>query len=53
MYCEKATYKDGNPKKYIMCRDSGMICAHSYFCDVVRRYRQLESAQRCPGRDKK
>ena len=51
LICEKAYIKEGDKRRMIMCKVSKMICAHAYYCDVVNRFRQKPSAERCPGRD--
>ena len=48
LVCEKA-YKEGRRGK-VMCRVSGLPCAHQYFCNVSMKYKQLDSAKDCPGR---
>lgn len=50
LYCHDAYYKPGDKRKAIMCKVSGMTCAHQYFCEVVSKFRQLDSAKDCPGR---
>lgn len=52
LICEKAYRKGGDRRGKIMCKDSGIVCAHSYYCDLVSKYRQLDSAKNCPGRKK-
>lgn len=51
LICKKAYRKPGDKRGKIMCKVSGMVCAHSYYCDLVNKYRQLESAKRCPGKE--
>lgn len=51
LICKKAYRKNGDKRGKIMCKDSGLVCAHSYYCDLVNRYRQLESAKNCPGKE--
>lgn len=51
LICEKAYIRKDDKRRMIMCRVSGMVCAHVYYCDVVRRFRQKPSAANCPGRE--
>lgn len=50
LICEKGYRKEKTGKIY--CLESGMICAHAYYCAPARRYKQLNSAAECPGRGK-
>ena len=50
LICPDATIKPGDKRKRIICKVSGMLCAHQYFCEVVSKFRQLDSAKDCPGR---
>lgn len=52
LICKKAYRKPGDKRGKIICSDCGLPCAHSYFCQLVMKYRQLESAKNCPGREK-
>lgn len=48
--CDKA-YRDDGGK--IRCKDSdGLICAHSYYCHLQSKYKQLPSAAFCPENPK-
>ena len=49
LICQQAFRKDKRGK--IMCRVSGLPCAHSYFCSVSMKYKQLDSAKDCPGKE--
>ena len=53
LICEKSYFKNNNQRDKIMCKVSQLPCAHSYFCQHVMKYRQLESAKDCPGREEK
>ena len=50
LICPKAYRKQGDKRGKVMCRVSNGICAHQYFCEVVCKYRQMDSAKNCPGR---
>lgn len=51
LICKKAYRKNGDKRGKIMCKVSELPCAHAYYCDLVNKYRQLESAKRCPGKE--
>ncbi len=51
LICPKAYRKDGDRRGKIMCRVTGSVCAHIKYCDLNGKYRQTDSAQKCPGRD--
>ena len=48
--CRHAYRKNGDKRGKIMCKVSGLLCAHQYYCEVVSKWRQLDSARDCPGR---
>lgn len=50
LICPKAYRKNGDKRGKIMCRVSGIVCAHSYFCELVSKWRQTDEAKDCPGR---
>ena len=50
LICPDAYRKKGDKRGKVMCKVSGSICAHQYFCEVVCKFRQLDSAKNCPGR---
>lgn len=50
LICPKAHRKDGDRRGKIMCKVSGLPCAHQFFCSVSMKYKQLDSAKDCPGR---
>ncbi len=47
LICNRA-YMDG---KRIMCKVSGMGCAHVHFCALTMKWSQTDSALDCPGRE--
>lgn len=51
LICEKAYFRNNDQREKIMCKVSGLLCAHSYYCQHVMKYRQLSSAKTCPGRE--
>ncbi len=51
LICKKAYRMNGDKRGKIMCKDSGLVCAHAYYCDLANKYRQLESAKNCPGKE--
>lgn len=51
LICEHAYHKNRDRRQKIMCEVSDLPCAHSYFCQLVMKYRQLDSAKNCPGRE--
>lgn len=50
LICPDAYRKPGDKRQAVMCKVSGMACAHQYYCEVVSKFRQLDSAKNCPGR---
>lgn len=50
LLCPEAFRKNGDKRGKIMCKVSGLLCAHQYYCEVVSKYRQLDGAKTCPGR---
>ena len=53
LICEKAYFKDNDQRGKIMCKISNLPCAHSHYCSHSMKYRQLNSAYQCPGREEK
>lgn len=47
LICKKAYMKD----RKIMCKVSGITCAHVRYCGLTMRWSQTDSAYTCPGRD--
>lgn len=45
MYCRNAYIKD----RKILCKESGISCAHVHFCGITMKWSQTESARKCPG----
>lgn len=45
MYCEDAFIQD----RKILCRQSGITCAHVHFCGITMKWSQTEAAKICPG----
>lgn len=50
LICRNAYRKGGDKRGKIMCRVSGIVCAHAYYCELSSKYKQLESAKSCPER---
>lgn len=51
LLCEKAYRKDR--RGLIYCRDSGIVCAHQFWCDISVEYKHFPEAATCPGRGEK
>lgn len=51
LVCPKAHRKGGDKRGKIMCKVSALPCAHSYFCNISMKYKQLDSAKDCPGKE--
>lgn len=47
LICEKAFMRG----RHIMCRVSGNRCAHVKLCQLTGKFRQTDSAAKCPGRE--
>jgi len=35
----------------IYCKQSGIVCAHQYWCDMAVEFKQYPDALQCPGRE--
>lgn len=46
LICEKS-YMNG---KRIMCKESGVGCAHVHYCGLTMKWSQTDGAEKCPGR---
>ena len=50
LICPDAYRKPGDKRKAVMCKVSGLACAHQYFCQLTGQFKQLDRAKKCPGR---
>lgn len=46
--CEKAFRKEKSGKIY--CMESGIVCAHQFWCDISVEFKHFPEAENCPGR---
>lgn len=49
LLCDKAYRTDRRGK--IMCKVSGILCAHQYYCAPANRFKHLNTAADCPGKE--
>ena len=49
LLCEFAYRKEKRGKIY--CKQSGIVCAHQFWCDMAVEFKHLPDAERCPGRE--
>ena len=42
-----------NSDMRIVCKASGMLCAHQYWCGCAGRCKLTKGAENCPGRNEK
>lgn len=49
LLCEQAYRKSKHDK--IMCKVSGILCAHQFWCDISVEFKHFPSAEHCPGRE--
>ena len=52
LLCPQAYRRDGK-RKPIICKVSGILCAHQYWCDMAVEYKHHPAAASCPGREGK
>lgn len=50
LLCPQAYRRDG-PRKPIVCRKSGILCAHQFWCDMSVEYKHHPTAASCPGQE--
>ena len=50
LLCPQAYRRDG-PRKPIVCRKSGILCAHQFWCDMSVEYKHHPAAASCPGQE--
>ena len=50
LLCPQAYRRDG-PRKPIVCRKSGILCAHQYWCNMSVEYKHHPAAASCPGQE--
>lgn len=48
LLCPKAYRKE--PRGKIYCTDSGIVCAHQFWCDISVEFKHHPAAATCPGR---
>lgn len=53
LICPKAYRKNGDPRGKIMCSVMDNICVHVRYCELLRKYRQTEAAEKCPRKEEK
>lgn len=51
LLCPLAYRRDG-PEKPIICKESGILCAHQFWCDISVEYKHHPQAANCPGKDR-
>ena len=51
LLCDQA-YRKGKHDK-IMCKVSGILCAHQFWCDISVEYKHFPAAAECPGKEEK
>lgn len=50
LLCPLAFRRDG-PRRPIICKDSGILCAHQYWCDMAVEFKHHPEAATCPGQE--
>ena len=50
LLCPQAYRRDGK-RKPIICKVSGILCAHQYWCDMSVEYKHPPDAAACPGQE--
>lgn len=51
LICEHAYRKNNDRRGKIMCKKSGILCAHQYYCGLSMKFKQTDGAKTCPGRE--
>lgn len=50
LLCPLAYRRDG-PTKPIICKVSGILCAHQFWCDMAVEFKHHPAAAKCPGQE--
>lgn len=50
LLCPLAFRRDG-PTKPIICKVSGILCAHQFWCDMAVEFKHHPAAAKCPGQE--
>jgi len=50
LLCPLAYRRDG-PRKPIICKVSGIVCAHQFWCDISVEFKHHPEAKTCPGQE--
>ena len=51
LICPHAYRKNNGRRGKIMCKKSGILCAHQYYCGLSMKFKQTDGAKDCPGRE--